>query len=178
MKLQISNSPPVRRAGKFQSFIFICVLAFIVCVTAGCEAFVRKFTRKPKKDAPKEEMVIAPEEYKAPNMTKEELYRQYFLFWQSWQDELINAFLAGASSKKRIDCASEAINNLEQVKALLDTERQKGLDVYLSQLKELKDAVTKDIYGSSVSKHHLKAESIRRNILRYYSYKKIKDYLL
>ena len=66
------------------------VLFFICCLMiaglVGCDAFVRKFTRKPKKERiTKEEMVLVPEEYKS-TMTQEQMYRQYFLFWQSWQD--------------------------------------------------------------------------------------------
>ncbi|MFA5150687.1 MAG: hypothetical protein WC433_07270, partial [Candidatus Omnitrophota bacterium] len=62
---------------------------FLLFTLCGCEAFVRKFTRKSKKDKVPVEMVLAPEEWKGPQMTKEEQYRQYFVFWQSWQDELI-----------------------------------------------------------------------------------------
>ncbi|MCM8797573.1 MAG: hypothetical protein NC923_06860, partial [Candidatus Omnitrophica bacterium] len=49
------------------SLIVILAIFFL----AGCEAFVRKFTRK-KQRVEQEMPVITPEEYKGPQMTKEE----------------------------------------------------------------------------------------------------------
>jgi hypothetical protein len=121
---------------------------------------------------------MVPEEYKAPVLTKEQLYRQYFLFWKSWQDELITALSPGANHKKQIDCALEAIKNLNSLKALLNEERQKKIDVYINQLSELKELIAKDIYANAVAKSRDTAEQVKRNILRDFSYNKIKDYLL
>ncbi|MFH0855733.1 MAG: hypothetical protein V1869_04415 [Candidatus Omnitrophota bacterium] len=145
---------------------------------AGCEAFVRKFTRKSNKDKSPEEMVLAPEEWSGPKMTKEEKYRQYFVFWQSWQDELINAFLSNASQKKKLDCAGQAIKNLNGMRGLLNESAQKQLDVYLGQFYGLKGEIQSDIYGSSNDSYRLKAENIRRNILQRFSYGDIKTDLI
>jgi hypothetical protein len=41
------------------------VILFLVFTLTGCEAFVRKFTRKPKQEYT-EPPVLAPEEYKGP----------------------------------------------------------------------------------------------------------------
>ena len=84
----------------------------------GCEAFTRKFTRKSKKPDATVEMVLTPEEYKGPEMSKEELYRQYYLYWSSWQEELINALTQKSSLKKKIDCAQEAAKNLMNMKMI------------------------------------------------------------
>jgi len=156
-------------------FSVLCSLSFIL----GCDAFVRKFTRKSKKEnLPKQELVLVPEEYKPPKMTKEEVYRQYFLYWKSWQDELINSLSGGASHKKQIDCANEAIKNLESLRATLQETKQKKLDVYINQLKDLKNEIAQDLYGNNISANRLTAERIRRTILRDFSYNKIKDYLI
>jgi hypothetical protein len=149
----------------------------LLVTLTGCDAFVRKFTRK-KKEAPKEEMVLAPEEYKPPHMTKEEVYRQYFLFWKSWHDELINALSSGASQKKKIDCINEALKNLEQLRTTLQTEKQKKLDVYIKQLKDLKDSIAQDLYGTNAMQDRLTAERIKRAVLRDFSYEKVKKYLV
>jgi len=144
----------------------------------GCDAFVRKFTRKPKtENLPQEEMVLAPEEYKGPQMSKEELYRQYFLFWKSWQEEVISSLLEKASHKRQVNCAEEAIRNLNSLRELLNEDKQKKLDIYLAQLEGLKDLITKDLYGNNSSSYAQKAELIKRNILRDFSYHKIKDFL-
>ena len=85
-----------------------CLVVFV-----GCEAFIRKFTRKPKnKKSDVQEMVLVPEEYKGPQMSKEELYRQYILFWKSWHDELLNSLSSSRSHKKRVSCIDEAIKNI------------------------------------------------------------------
>jgi hypothetical protein len=144
----------------------------------GCDAFVRKFTRKRKKEAPKEEMVLVPEEYKPPQLTKEEVYRQYFLFWKSWHDELINSLSAGASHKKQIDCINEALENLEPLRTTLQEAKQKKLDIYINQLKDLKESIAEDLYGNNVAQNRLTAERIKRGILRDFSYDKVKKYLV
>ncbi|MBM3246702.1 MAG: hypothetical protein FJZ13_05210 [Candidatus Omnitrophica bacterium] len=154
------------------------IFSFLIFNFLGCEAFVRKFTRKPKKEnLPKEELVLVPEEYKGPQMSREELYRQYFLFWKSWQDELINSLSAGANHKKQISCLDEAIKNLLNLRALLNAEKQKKLDVYINQSNGLKDLVAQDLYGNNIAINRRNAEQLRRNILKDFSYNKIKNYL-
>jgi hypothetical protein len=144
----------------------------------GCEAFVRKFTRKSKKDMlPKEEMVLVPEEYKL-TMDKEQLYRQYFVFWRSWHDELLRALVPNANHKKQVDCANEVIKNLMNMRQLLNPEKQNKLDVHISQLSELKEMISQDIYSSNYAHHRQKAERIRMDILRNFPYGKIKGYLI
>jgi len=162
-----------------RQFFLLFTFAFLLFSLFGCEAFVRKFTRKPKtENIPQEEMVLAPEEYKGPQMSREELYRQYFLFWKSWQDEITNALSQKASHKRQISCAEEAIKNLNNLKGLLNEEKQKKLDIYIGELEELKGLIAEDYYGNNAYSYIHKAERIRRNILRDFSYQKIKDYLL
>ena len=163
----------------FKRFFLLFAICYLLFAILGCEAFVRKFTRKPKEEKlSKEEMVIAPEEYKGPVMAKEDLYRQYFLFWKSWHDELITSLAPNANHKKQIGCADEAIKNLESLRPLLNEQAQKKLDLYIAQLKELKELISKDFYGNSVTSNAQRAERIKRNILRDFSYSKIKDYLI
>ena len=158
---------------RLKNILFVFVFYFVILNFIGCEAFARKFTRKSKNEnLPQTEMVLVPEEYR-DTMGKEELYRQYFLFWESWQDELISSLSPGANHKKQIGSANEAIKNLEQLKAYLNAEKKKELDIYLNQLKTLKELITKDAYGSNCSVNRYTAESIRRSILREFSYSKI-----
>jgi len=162
---------------KFKNVFSIIAVYFVILNLIGCEAFVRKFTRKSKNEnLPQTEMVLVPEEYREI-MGKEELYRQYFLFWKSWHDELISSLSLGANHKKQIGSANEAIKNLEQLKAYLNAEKQKESDIYLNQLKTLKELITKDAYGSNCSVNRYTAESIRRSILREFSYSKMKNFL-
>jgi len=159
---------------KFCHLSFVIWILSFVIFTSGCDAFVRKFTRKPKKEnQPKQELVLVPQEYKPPKMTKEEVYRQYFLYWKSWHDELINSLSGGSSHKKQIDCANEAIKNLEALRVTLQEAKQKKLDAYINQLKGLKKEIVEDLYGNNISTNRSTAERIRRSILRDFSYNKI-----
>ena len=162
---------------RLRNVFSIIAVYFVILNLIGCEAFVRKFTRKSKKEElPQTEMVLVPEEY-MNTIGEEELYRQYFLFWKSWHDELINSLSAGANHKKQLGSADEAIKNLEQLKVYLNAEKQRKLDIYLDQLKTLKELITKDAYGSNCSVNRYTAESIRRSILREFSFNKIKNFL-
>lgn len=157
-------------------FIFaVCYLVLVLLI--GCDAFVRKFTRKPTKEKPPEEMVLVPEEYSSLFKTKEEAYRQYFLYWQSWQDELINALLSKLSHKKQLSCIDEAIKNLTEVRNLLAEEKQKALDPYLERLTALRGAIEEDTYSNNTDNNRYKAEVLKKDILRFFSYPKIKNEL-
>jgi len=165
---------------QYKSKILLLTFTFLLLtLSVGCDAFVRKFTRKPKKEnLPQQEMILVPQEYKPPKMSKEEVYRQYFLYWKVWHDELINSLSIGSSHKKQIGCANEAVKNLEELRPILQENMQKKLDVYISQLKDLKNEITEDLYGTNISSNRLTAERMKRNILRDFSYNKTKDYLI
>jgi len=144
----------------------------------GCEAFTRKFTRKSKKDKTPETMILAPEEWKGPQMTKEEQYRQYFVFWQSWQDELTNALIQNAPQKKKLDCAQQAMKNLVGMRSLLNETKQKQLDIYLKQMAELRDDIKADIYGTANNFYRENSEKLKMNIARYFTYSDVKNDIL
>jgi len=153
----------------------ILSFTFLLLTIIGCDAFVRKFTRKPKKeDLPQEEMVLVPEEYKENQMSREVVYRQYFLFWKSWQDELINGLSQKVSNKRQIDCAEEAIKNLTSLKGLLNTGQNKKLDIYIGAMQELRDLIAQDPYGNNAALNIHNAERLKRDILRDFSYSKVK----
>ena len=163
----------MRRKTFFLGLLGLCFLLN----TLGCEAVARKFTRKKKgEDTSTQEMVLAPEEYKS-DLTAEQQYRQYLLYWKSWQDELIGSLSTGANHKKQIDCANEAIKNLLNLRVFLKEDTQKKLDGYIAQLENLKEAITNDVYGNSISGNRSTAEQIKRSILKLFSYGKIKHSL-
>ena len=162
---------------KITHIILLATCYLLLTTLIGCEAFVKKFTRKPKKDQTKEVPILVPEDYPLSNISTEERYRQYFLFWQSWQDELITALGSSASYKKINTCLKEAIINLEEAKPLLFEEKQKELDVYLEKLRHLDSEIKHDIYSAKLATHKSKAERLKRNILRDLSYSKVKNHL-
>jgi len=162
---------------KLKRIFFFLLCCFILLDLAGCESFARKFTRKSKKANQPVEMVLVPEEYKGPDMTKEELYRQYFLFWKSWQDELENALTQKASLKKKVDCIQEALKNLVNMRGMLVADMQKNLDVYINKTTELLASIRGDIYGTNDSFNLHAAEGIKMDIHKGFIYPKVRNYL-
>jgi len=157
------------------SFGILCAL----CSTLlGCEAFVKKFTRKPNKEKAPEEMVLQPEEYPSLFKNNQEAYQQYFLYWQSWQEELGNALLSVNSQKKQLSCIDQAIKNLTQLKTLLDEGKAAALDAYIQQSLALREDIAADIYAQNTNANRFAAEKLKRNIMRNFSYSKTKNHIL
>jgi len=157
-------------------FLFLVYFA-LVWLFLGCDAFVRKFRRKPKQDFTQKEMILVPEEYPSLFANPEDAYRQYFSFWQAWHMEFINSLKESSSHKKKIFCLNEAIKNLNLLKDLLKLEKQQDLDKYIHKLEELKAELSKDIYTMRVNWYTQRAETIKKEIFVNFSYPKIKGCL-
>jgi hypothetical protein len=165
------------RIQRLKIWLKLFAFYFLLFNCIGCETIARKFTRKSKQEH-KEEMVLAPEVYKPPEISKEELYRQRFLFWKSWHDELINALYNRLSQKKQLDCLREALKSLQELRPLLAAEKQQVLDKYLSELNELDNSIKVDAYSFKADLHRYRAERLKRDILRDLSYPKVKKNLV
>lgn len=162
---------------KIKRILSVLLFCFLLLGLLGCEAFTRKFTRKSKKSDAAVEMVLTPQEYKGPDMTKEEIYRQYYLYWSSWQDELINALTQKASLKKKVDCAQEALKNLMNMKMMLVADAQKNFDPEIAKLSDLLAYMKSDVYGTNDSRNLRVAERIKSSIHKGFIYPKIRNYL-
>jgi hypothetical protein len=171
-----SRKTEVRRIKLFVKNIFCLLSVFCLLISLiGCEAFTRKFTRKSKKDKGSVEMVLAPEEWKGPKMTKEERYRQYLLFWKSWHEELYNALQQNSAMKKKVDCYEQAIKNMNGMRSLLNESKQKQLDIYISQMVELASEIKSDIYNASANSYCLRLDKLRMHMQESFSYDDIKN---
>ncbi len=155
----------------------MCVI--LACVHAlGCEAFVRKFTRKPKKGhARVEEQVVAPEDYSVAERTGEEAYREDFFIWKSWHEELVYWLVKDANRKKQMDCLNETKKSLQELGKLLGQGYAPTVSGFIAQLDELQAAMEKDIYGLKVEIFRQKAEALYRQIGSQLSYPRVKDAL-
>lgn len=160
--------------------ILLLITSCCLLVTAmGCETLAHKFTRKPKSENLKtEDVVFAPQEYKLEKESNQDLYSRYFLYWKTWQDELIDSLEKSGNRKRQIDSLNEAIKNLENIKLLLKPESADRLGFYTNQLHLLRTAITKDIYANSVANNRCAADRIKRDILRNFSFNKIKDSII
>jgi len=162
---------------RVKKILTVLLFCFLLLDLLGCEAFTRKFTRKSNKPDAAVEMVLVPEEYKGPNLTKEEIYRQYYLYWSCWQNELINALTQKSSLKKKVDCAQEALKNLVQMRMMLVEDAQKNFDRQIAKLTDLRDYIKSDIYGANDNRSLRMAERIKSSIHMGFVYPKIRNYL-
>jgi len=118
----------------------------ILCVSiAGCAGVQRKFTRK-KKQEEKPLVVITTYDY-AKELRVDELYKKRFLFWKSWQGELI--YRMDGTYKKRTECYDELVQNLLEMQKYLNDDKYKELEAFITEIKSIGPNVKKiDLTGS------------------------------
>ena len=87
---------------KYTKLKWVVVIVLCLCI-AGCAGFQRKFARK-KKEETRQLPIVTTYDY-AKERRVDELYKKRFLFWKSWQGELIDRM--GDSYKKRTECYDE-----------------------------------------------------------------------
>lgn len=159
---------------KVKSISYFCFLFLVICSLSGCEAFVRKFTRKTKKMV-FEEPVIQPQEYPRTALSQEELYRDYFLFWETWADELINFLKEDANAKKQKACADEALDNLTKMQSLLNEEKANSLQGLIVEFNTFKNILSENsLNRADISYLRNKLERIKAKIHRGFIFSKIK----
>lgn len=155
--------------------ILLSTCYLLLATLTGCEAFVRKFTRKPKGEIRKEEPIIQPEAYPDISSANDELYKDYFLFWESWVDELSSFLNDKANFKKQKECASESLDNLIKMQSLLNDEKAKSLEPLIVEFTTVKKIIfsgrlnSTDFYYLSA-----KAERIKTKVRRNFAFSKIK----
>jgi len=160
----------------FKKFV-VFLLVFSIFYLSGCEAFRKKFTRKPKKKEKEiEDIVFVPIEYPEVSYSKDEVYKNQYLFWKGWHSELINNVYDGASRKRQIDCINEALKRLNKMKGLLNSERQKEIDIYIQKMNEIRKELL-DSRFIMISSMKRKLVSLQNKIQKSFSYRKVKDFI-
>ncbi|MDD4909874.1 MAG: hypothetical protein PHR44_04255 [Candidatus Omnitrophica bacterium] len=156
------------------AFIYFILSVFVLTNCLGCDAFVRKFTRKKTKE--KEiEVVFVPEEYPDNPFTPEQRYRQYFLFWKTWQRELADNIRGNVSRKRLIRCAEEALKNLNGMKEMLLEKKAAELGKAIEEMSSLRDELAADKYNSNASLNSARADSILRRVNRDFDFAEVRD---
>ncbi|TAN60654.1 hypothetical protein EPN16_04850 [bacterium] len=157
----------------------ICLPLFIICFIfsiTGCQSFARKFIRKPKGEPKKEEPIFQPQEYPERPQDIGQLYKDYFLFWESWADEMISYLSKDANFKKQKECAEQALDNLIKMQSLLSETKANSLGPLVSELAGVKEEIfSGSLNSSSFSVLRNKVERIKSRVRREFIYKKIQN---
>jgi len=151
------------------------IIIIALCISiAGCAGIQRKFARKKQKEE-KSPPIVTTYDYPIEQRL-DELYKKRFLFWKSWQGELIDRM--DDTYKKRIECYDELIQNLSEMQKYLNDEKYKELEGFTVEIKSLSPDVKK-INLTNSEKYRIKQilEKTKRLIDKKFSYSKVKDFL-
>jgi hypothetical protein len=148
----------------------VLVITFMVTV-CGCAALKKKFTRKKKPQKPT--VYYDLEKYaKEPNAV---LYKRHYVYWKTWQEELINK-LSENNYKKNARCTQGIISNLNDMKRYLSAEKAEALQPFIDEMQGLeKELSGKYISMGRQTRLHNLLEKRYRRIKREFSYTKVKD---
>lgn len=157
---------------------FVLLFSFILFLT-GCESLRKKFTRMKPKTQPQEEMIITPRDYDANPLPKDVLYKQYFIYWKSWNQELVTSLNDQSSLKKIEDCIEQAVVNLNKMATYLSDEKAKELTVFAKETEALKTELDQaaSMIPSQLISLRYKAERILSSINRKFDLTKMKPFL-
>ncbi len=157
--------------------ISMSILLCLSLALTGCEAFRKKFVRKPKKKQIR--VVVSPQEY-TPEHSAQEVYKKYFLFWRASHDELTDSLGAqDANRKKRISSAKKIIENLRQMHGLLILKKQARLDIFiLEQESRLRELDRYNLNPGQILRIKSTLNKQRRQIEKEFDYRHIQEYLI
>ncbi|MFC1509635.1 hypothetical protein ACFL60_08140 [Candidatus Omnitrophota bacterium] len=156
--------------------IFISIFIFLLSISfMGCAALQRKFVRKKKEKEEKAMPIITTFDY-SKDLRVEELYKKHYLYWQSWQTELIERLDAG--HKKRISCYDYTMKHLLDMEKYLTEPKMSELGVIIREIKDV-DIKVKEKNLSKNNKYQIKRllEKTLRQIQKRFSYGDVKDHL-
>ncbi|MEK7849973.1 MAG: hypothetical protein AAB213_04090 [Candidatus Omnitrophota bacterium] len=163
---------------KKRMLVFVVILSGIFMLT-GCESLRKKFTRKRKSRESQDQMIIVPRDYSAHPFPSDVMYKQYFIYWKSWNQELITSLNDYSSYKKILDCVEQAIMNLKKMTTYLNEDKSKELDVYIKKTEALKTQIvaSKAMPPSRMTMLRYDAERILSSVNRLFDLKKMKEHL-
>ena len=158
---------------KSRALTYIIILIFCISTT-GCAALQRKFVRKKKKQE-RVVPVVTTYDY-SKELRVNELYKKHFLFWKTWQSELIDRM--DGSYKKRIECYNYTVESLMEMKKYLADFKAAELEPFIAQIKSIAPDIRKRRLSKN-KKYRLRQllEKTRRQIEKRFSYSDVKDQL-
>jgi hypothetical protein len=157
----------------------LAAIFFLMFLLTGCETLRRKFTRQKKSQKVQEVMIVSPRDYSAHPFPSDVLYKQYFVYWKSWNQELVSSLNDRAPDIKVIDCAEQAIANLKKMATYLNDPKAKELNIYIKQTEDIKSGVleARGLPPAQANNLRYKSERILSSVNRKFDLTKMKPYL-
>ena len=151
--------------------IFI-IMMILTASLIGCDAVQRKFTRK-------KTVVKTPHFYQLKKYTKKpspELYKQHYMYWASWQEDMIQ-FL-GQNHKRDKRSIEEAMGHLKDMQNILMPSKAEAMQPHIDRMEAAKEIILRGEL-SFANKDYVRSiiEREDRAIRREFSYSKVKDFL-
>lgn len=158
---------------KKKCIIYLLLLILFISFS-GCATLQKKFVRK-KKQEEKATPIITMYDY-SKDLRVDELYKKHFLFWKTWQLELIERM--DATYKKRNVCYDHIIASLMEMERYLAAPKREELQPFLERIKSIDPMIRKGRLSKS-EKYRMREmlEDVRRQIEKRFSYSDVKDFL-
>lgn len=157
-----------------RKILVIILVVLIGLEVTGCGPLKKKFTRKKKKEIPPPVYYELEKYSREPNIV---LYKRHYIYWKTWQEELINKI--GDKYKKDIRYADGIISNLQDMRRLLVKEKGDELAVFIDEMKKIKTMLNdRSLRGANKIRIKNTLEKRYRKIKREFSYTKVEDYVL
>lgn len=165
---------------RFRMLLTLILLGGCAGALCGCETLEKKFTRKRKPKGNTEDVVLAPRDYSAHPFSSDILYKQYFVYWKSWNQELVRALGERASQKKVVDCLEQSLVNIKKMKSYLVADKKTALLTYEQKLESMKNFVTQKVslLPSQLDSLRYDAERILSSVNRIYDPRKMKEFFI
>ena len=154
--------------------LFSCML-----LTTGCETLRKKFTRQKKNQKTEEVMIVSPRDYSAHPFPNDVLYKRYFTYWKSWNQELLTSLNDRPSDIKVLDCTEQAIINLKKMATYLNEAKAKELSGYIQQTEDIRRTIleVRGLPPAQVDDLRYKSERILSAVNRKFDLTKMRPYL-
>lgn len=164
---------------KGRPLLFLILFISCIFLFCGCDSLRKKFTRVKKKTDAEEDIIVSPRDYSLNPYPPEVIYKQYFVYWKSWNQELVTSLNDMSPNKKILVCVREAIKNLNNMAAYLSEDKRAGLRAYIKKSEDLEEEIKNhaNLTPSSLRMLKYKAERILSAVNRNYDVKKMSLYL-
>ena len=155
--------------------IALLVACCMITALAGCSPeWKKKFTRKSKTTTKKMPRIYQVKKYDVkPSI---ELYKKHYVYWKTWQDELVEVI--GENAKKDKRCIEEIVGQLGDMQNILVPEKGGELTPHIEKLAKVRDVVVSGELSTANRTYILRTlEREERFIKKEFVYTKIKNSL-